>query len=128
MANFDGIKDKALETLGTIIDKSTELYNAAEVKAKRLAKVAKLKSDIARNYSDVRKLYADLGSLYYTLHNQEPEDATAQLCAEIKLILDKVAVCQAELDALSSEDEDPVEADFVSEDAPEEPEDEETKE
>lgn len=112
MANFDGIKDKALETLGTILDKSSELYNTAEAKAKKLAKVAKLKSDIARNYSEVRKLYADLGSLYYTLHGAEPEDATSQLCQEIKIILDKVEACQSELDALNAQEDAPAEDDF----------------
>ncbi len=100
MTNFDEIKDKALETLGTIIDKSTEIYNAAEEKAKKLAKIAKIKSEISKNYTEVRKLYADLGSLYYTLHAAAPEDAMAQLCEEIKLLLDKVAACQNELESM----------------------------
>ncbi len=103
MANLNELKDKALAAMGTIIDKSTELYGAAEEKAKYIAKTTKLKADIAKENADLKKLYADLGSLYYCIHKDDPEDGLIQICEEIKCAADKIEVKQRELESLAAE-------------------------
>ena len=103
MANFEELKDKALAAMGTIISKSSEIYETAEEKAKLIAKTTKLKAEIAKDSADRKKLYSDLGSLYYCIHKDDPEDGLAQICAEIKLLADKIEIKQQELEALKEE-------------------------
>ncbi len=103
MANFNELKDKAFSAMGTIIDKSAELYGAAEEKAKYIAKTTKLKADIAKDKTEQKKLYADLGSMYFSLHKDAPEDGLLQICEEIKVIADKIELKQRELDSLINE-------------------------
>ena len=103
MSKINEIKEKALSALGTIIDKSTDLYETAEEKAKYIAKTTKLKAEIAKESSALKKLYADLGSLYYCLNKDNPDEKLAQLCEEIKTILDSVEIKQRELETLETE-------------------------
>lgn len=107
MTNLNELKDKALSAMGTIIDKSTELYGAAEEKAKFIAKTTKLKADIAKDRTEQKKLYADLGSMYFSLHKDAPEDGLLQICEEIKVIADKIELKQRELDSLVNEADQP---------------------
>ncbi len=106
MSKFENLKDKALAALGTIIDKSSDIYENAEEKAKYLAKTTKLKAEIAKDNSDLKKLYADLGSLYYCINKDNPDEALSQLCGEIKVLLDKIELKQRELDELSEQVKD----------------------
>lgn len=103
MANLNELKDKALAAMGAIIDKSSELYEAAGEKAKYIGKTTKLKADIAKGNTDIKKLYADLGNLYYCIHKDDPEDGLMQICEEIKVLADKIELKQRELDSLISE-------------------------
>lgn len=103
MGKLDSLKEKAMSALGTIIDKSTTIYENAEEKAKYLAKTAKLKADIAKDNSQVKKLYADLGSLYYCLNSENPDEKLVQICDEIKAVLDRIEVKQHELKSISDE-------------------------
>lgn len=103
MSKINEIKEKALSALGTIIDKSTDLYETAEEKAKYIAKTTKLKAEIAKDSSAVKKLYSDLGSLYYCLNKDNPDEKLAQLCEEIKSILDNIEVKERELETLITE-------------------------
>ena len=103
MSKINEIKEKALSALGTIIDKSTDIYEIAEEKAKYIAKTTKLKAEIAKESSAVKKLYTDLGSLYYCLNKDNPDEKLAQLCEEIKSILDNIEVKERELETLVAE-------------------------
>lgn len=103
MSKINEIKEKALSALGTIIDKSTDLYETAEEKAKYIAKTTKLKAEIAKDSSAVKKLYSDLGSLYYCLNKDNPDEKLAQLCEEIKSFLDNIEVKERELETLITE-------------------------
>ena len=114
MSKFENLKNKALAALGTIINKSSDIYESAEEKAKYLAKTAKLKAEIAKDNADIKKLYADLGSLYYCINKDDPDDALSQLCSEIKLLLDKVELKQRELEELSVQVKD-IEVDITEE-------------
>ena len=114
MSKFDNLKTKALAALGTIINKSSDIYESAEEKAKYLAKTTKLKAEIAKDNADIKKLYADLGSLYYCINKDNPDDALSQLCNEIKLVLDKIELKQRELEELSVQVKD-IEVDITEE-------------
>ena len=103
MSKINEIKEMALSALGTIIDKSTELYGTAEEKAKQIAKITKLKAEIAKDNSAIKKLYTDLGSMYYCLYKDSPDDALAQLCEEIKALSDRIELKHNELEALAKE-------------------------
>ena len=118
MSKFENLKDKALAAIGTIIDKSADIYENAEEKAKYLAKATKLKAEIAKDNADLKKLYADLGSLYYCINKDAPDEALSQLCGEIKVLLDKIELKQRELEELSEQAKD-IEVDITEvEEAP----------
>ena len=122
MSKLENLKDKALAALGTIIDKSSDLYESAEEKAKQLAKTTKLKAEIVKDNAELKRLYTDLGSLYYCLNKDNPDEALAQLCSDIKLVLDKIDVKQCELEELAANSKD-IEIEITEESvSPEEPE------
>ena len=100
MTNFDEFKQKAMDTMETIADKSVELYKIAEEKARLLAKVTKLSTEITFAKGDLRKYYRELGQLYYELHKDAPEADLVQTCAEITESLEIITNKQREIDAL----------------------------
>jgi glutamine synthetase adenylyltransferase len=100
MANFVEFRQKAKDTVETIADRSVELYKVAEEKARLLAKITKLSTEIAFEKGDLRKHYRELGKLYYELHRDAPEESLAQSCAEIAASKEVIACKQREIDAL----------------------------
>ncbi|NLT14574.1 MAG: hypothetical protein GXY05_09555 [Clostridiales bacterium] len=102
MANFEDFKQKAMDTMETIADKSIELYKVAEEKTKLLAKMTKLGAEITLEKGDVRKLYREIGKKYYEMHKSSPEEPLAQACAEVTVSLDCIAAKQKELDELKN--------------------------
>ena len=120
MADFNGLKEKALSALGTILDKSTEVYGIAEEKAKYVAKTTKLKADIAKDRTEQKKLYTSLGSMYYSLHKDSPEDGLMQICEELKVLASKIEAKQQELEKLAEEAAEPDIEINIDEEAPEE--------
>lgn len=105
MAGFDEFKQKALDAAEMIADKSAELYRAAEGKTKKMAKVAKLNTEIAKEKSNIKKQYTELGSLYYSLFGEAPAEQLVQLCEEITASLDYISARQEEVDALKNDPE-----------------------
>ena len=103
MAGFDEFKQKALDAAEMIADKSAELYRAAEGKTKKMARAAKLNTEIAKERSNLKKQYAELGSLYYNLFGEAPAEQLVQLCAEIAASLDYINVRQEELAVLRND-------------------------
>jgi hypothetical protein len=128
MANFDEFKKAAKETMGTIADRSVELYKIAEEKTKIIAKRTKLSAEIAVEKGGVRNLYKEIGKIYYELHKNDPELALRQLCAEVDSSWELIALKQQELDELKNagytappvDYEPPAEAETSAETAPEE--------
>lgn len=100
MSNFEELKQKAWDTIGTIADKSVELYKAAEEKARLLAKITKLSTEITFAKGDLRKHYRELGKRYYDMHKDAPEAELAQSCMEIASSLELIASKQREVDVL----------------------------
>ena len=100
MSNFEEFKQKAWDTVGTIADRSVELYKVAEEKARLLAKITKLSTEITFEKGDLRKHYRELGKLYYDLHKDAPETELTQSCMEIASSLEVIASKQREVDAL----------------------------
>ena len=126
MAKFEDLKNKVMSTVGQIIEKSADIYETAEEKAKYIAKTTKIKAEIAKDNSEIKKLYADLGSLYYCLNKDNPDEALAQLCSEIKDLSDKVEMKQRELDALAAQAAEKDIVVDITDDTEETPEGEET--
>ena len=100
MTNFDELKQKAKDTMETIADKSVELYKVAEEKARLLAKITKLSTEITFEKGDLRKHYRELGQKYYELHKDAPEESLVQSCVEIAKSLETISTKQREIDAL----------------------------
>jgi len=109
MSSFENLKKKAKEALGTIADVSAEAYKVAEVKAKELAKTAKLNADITREKAAFRHLYQDLGTKYYEKYKDDPEKDFAEEIEAINEAFERLAAKQKELEELkvseSSEEE-----------------------
>ena len=103
MAGFDEFKQKALDAAGMIADKSAEIYHAAEEKTKKMARIAKLNTEISKEKSNLKKHYAELGSLYYSLFGDAPAEQLVQLCAEIAASLDYIGERQDEVSALRND-------------------------
>ena len=53
-------------------------------KAKEIAEVASLKSQIATCEEVIKKNYAQIGKLYFETYGEEPEEAFAKQCRAIK--------------------------------------------
>jgi len=100
MAHYDDLRKKAKDALDTLADVSVEAYKIAEEKARVLAKRAKLTAAIANDRASVRRLKVEIGGTYYMLHKDAPEEALRQLCDEVTLALDSIAVKQRELEEL----------------------------
>ena len=102
MSGFDDFKKMAKETMGTIADRSVELYKVAEEKTKVIAKRTKLSAEIAVEKGGIRNLYKEIGKMYYALHNTEPEPELKQLCEEVSTAMNLIEAKQAELDELKN--------------------------
>ena len=121
------------DSVEIIVDKSAELYKAAEEKTKKVARTTKLQTEIAMEKSALRRLYRQIGEKYYNLHRDDPEEALATLCSDVTATLNRIDEKQEEIDRLKEElfpdgeDEDD-DYDFVVEIITEEPKDEEEPE
>ena len=102
MANYDDLKKKAKDAIGTIADVSVEAYKLAEEKARILAKRAKLNADITREKATIRRLKGDIGGKYYELHKGDPEEALKGDCDSISESLASIAAKKRELEELKT--------------------------
>ncbi|MCL2126152.1 MAG: hypothetical protein FWH33_09235 [Oscillospiraceae bacterium] len=102
MANYDDLKKKAKDALGTIADVSVEAYKLAEEKARILAKRAKLNTEITREKGLVRRLKSEIGNKYYELHKDDAEEAFATDCASITDALARIDAKKREIEELKT--------------------------
>jgi hypothetical protein len=122
MDNFDDFKKKAKETMGTIADRSVELYKIAEEKTKILAKTTKLQAEIALERGNIRKLYKEIGKTYYELHKEAPETALEQKCAEVSVSLDRIASKLQEIQDIKNDaDAKDIDVEIIMEEKPDSP-------
>ena len=128
--NFDELMQFVKDSVEMIVDKSAELYKAAEEKTKKVARTTKLQTEIAMEKSALRRLYRQIGEKYYNLHRDDPEEALATLCSDVTATLNRIAEKQEEVDRLKEElcpedDEDEDDYDFVVEIITEDPDEKE---
>ena len=98
--DFDRIKEKVLATAGRGLDKSAEFCKTAGDKAKMVARLAKLRTEVAMGKDSLYKSFAELGKLYYESHKDKPAVGLMQAVAEVKLAAELVAAKEAEVAAL----------------------------
>lgn len=70
-----------LEKIGGTI---SEIGKEAADKAKELAEVASLKSQIGTCEEVIKKNYMEIGRLYYEMYGDSPDDAFVKSCRAIK--------------------------------------------
>ena len=110
MIDLDSLKQQAKDAADMIADKSVELYKAAEVKTKELAKKGKLTAEVAALKRDLKKLYTELGESFYNAQKTSPDGKYDQLFTEIGYVLEQLDLKQIEYDSIGAkaEDTDPV--------------------
>lgn len=119
--NIDELMQFVKDSVETILDKSTELYKAAEEKTKKVARTTKLQAEIAVEKSNLRRLYRQIGEKYYNLHRDDAEEALATLCSDVTATLNRIDEMQEEVERIKSElcadqdDEDDDDYDIVVE-------------
>lgn len=122
MDNFDDFKKKAKDTMGTIADKSVELYKIAEEKTKILAKTTKLQAEIAMERGNIRKMYREIGKTYYELHKEAPETALEQKCGDVSVSFDRIAAKLQEIQEIkNAADLKDIDVEIIMEEKPDGP-------
>ncbi|MCM1088033.1 MAG: hypothetical protein NC419_07735 [Muribaculaceae bacterium] len=77
--SFDG-KEFVTKVSDTLSAKGKEVSD----KAKELAEIANLRSQIRTCEEVVKKNYADIGKRYYEMHGSEPEEEYEEQCRAIQ--------------------------------------------
>ena len=103
MANFDEFKEKAIETVEIIADKSVVFVRNVADKTKIVAQITKLKADISTDREAMRKNFKLIGKRYYELHKDDPEDGLAQLVEEVARTEKRITESKEEIEALKKE-------------------------
>lgn len=83
MADSEQIKNKAKETIETIVDVGVETYKVAEERARTLAKKTKLKASIVNDKATIRRLSVEIGTKYYNMFKDSPAPEFEKLFAEV---------------------------------------------
>ena len=102
MANYDDLKKKAKDAIGTIADVSVEAYKLAEEKARILAKRARLNTEITREKALIRRMKSEIGNKYYALHKDDPEEAFKEFCESVTDSMARIETKRRELEELKS--------------------------
>lgn len=102
MANNEEFKQKAKETIDTIVDVSVETYKVAEERARLLAKKTKLRASIVNEKATIRRLSVELGTAYYNKKKDNPPEEFAKMFAEITAAHEKIAEKEKEIEDIKA--------------------------
>lgn len=102
MADFNELKGKFLNTLGTVAGKTRDYAEKAADKAKDVARIAKLNMELSAEKDTIEKAYLEIGKLYYETRKNAPDGFFVQLCDEITLANENITKILSELDDLKS--------------------------
>jgi hypothetical protein len=92
----------------TLKDKATDLAQAGVAQSKRLAEIAKLKTDNMAQEDAIKKGYIELGKLYYAEKGAAPEGAYSAACEKITAAKAAIEANNDRIDELKDAgDEDP---------------------
>ena len=72
-----------LDTLDKLKDKTVDLAQAGVAQSKRVAEMAKLKTDNMAEEDTIKKAYIEIGKLYYAEKGMTAEGAYASACEKI---------------------------------------------
>lgn len=90
--NFDG-----RELIGKIGEAISATGKEVTDKAKDMAEIVRLKSQI-RSYEDtVKRNYMEIGRRYYELHASTPEEHYTEQCIAINNAQDSIAECEQKI-------------------------------
>ncbi len=114
--NFEDLKQKITKTAGAIADKtaaiakdvagkSTDAAKNVAGKAQNAGRKAKLNVEIASARSALKDKYTELGKLYYEKYAGHTDPDFAETAAAIEADLDVIEAKQAEIEALSEQEE-----------------------
>lgn len=91
--------------LGTLKETVTGLAQSGVAQGKKVATIARLKSDNMAQQDALRKAYQAIGKLYYAECEGEAGEAFAALFAKVEAALAAIAANNAALEALKDADE-----------------------
>ncbi len=103
MANYDEFKKKAGETAGYAADKGVEFAKCAADKARILARMAAVRTDLALERETLKKSRVELGKAYYKKFGENEQDEMSAVCAQVKTSLDKIARQKSEIGKLKEQ-------------------------
>lgn len=69
--------------LDNLKEKATDLAQSGVATSKKLAEIAKLKTNNMAEEDAIKKAYVEIGKLYYAEHGQSPDGAYAAACEKI---------------------------------------------
>lgn len=102
MADINEIKGAVLNTLGTVADKTRIIADKAKDRAKDVARMAKLNTELNSEKAAIEKAYAEIGKLYYETRKDSPDGFFVQLCDEITLAKENIDKLNKELTNLKA--------------------------
>jgi len=97
MPNYDELKKKAKDAIGTFADASVDAYKVAEEKTKVLARKTKLRAGIVNDKATIRRLSVELGTKYYNQFKDDENSDFRQLCEEITSAHERIAAKEGEI-------------------------------
>ena len=106
MPNYDDLKKKAVDALGTFADASVDVYKTAEEKTKVLARKTKLRAGIVNDKATIRRLSVELGTKYYNKFKDDENSEFKQILEEISSSHEKIALKEKEIAELKNKKND----------------------
>ena len=105
---------------GAIKEKVGNIAQAGVAQTKKVAAIAKLKSDNMAQQDAIRKAYLAIGKAYYAEKKGEPEEAFAALFAKVDAAMATIAANNAALEELKAVEEVVIDVEMQAGEMPEE--------
>jgi len=102
MPNYDDLKKKAVDVIGSFAETSVDVYKVAEGKTKVLARKTKLRAGIVNDKATIRRLSVELGTKYYNQYKDDENSEFRKLCEEITSAHERIALKEEEIAELKA--------------------------
>ena len=104
---------------GAIKDTVSGIAQAGVAQGKKVASIAKLKSDNMAQQDALRKAYREIGKRYYAEHKGNPEEGYAELFAKVDDALAAIAANNAALEEMKETEEVVIDVEMQAGEMPE---------
>lgn len=104
---------------GALKETVTGLAQSGVAQGKKVASIAKLKSDNLAQQDALRKAYVAIGKLYYAEHKDAPEEGYGELFAKAEAALAAIAANNAALEELKETEEVVIDVEMQAGEMPE---------